>query len=136
MKSKFLLLASALVLSVATFAQKDELKTLKKIYGREKISDSDIADYKANLSKAEALVANSTEDDKVYFGFYKAMAPILELNAALANPEKSSNPNLASQYLTVDNLKLLVSNLNATVAFEKNQENKFIQMTLRLKLML
>lgn len=119
MKSKFVLLASALVLSVATFAQKDELKTLKKIYGREKNSDSDIADYKATLSKAETLVANSTEDDKVYFGFYKAMATILELNIALANPEKSKNPNLASEYLTVDNLNLLVSNLNATIAFEK-----------------
>ena len=119
MKSKFVLLASALVLSVATFAQKDELKTLKKIYGREKNSDSDIDDYKATLSKAETLVANSTEDDKVYFGFYKAMATILELNVALANPEKSKNPNLASEYLTVDNLNLLVSNLNATIAFEK-----------------
>ena len=36
MKSKVLLLVSSIILSTSAYAQKDELKTLKKIYGKEK----------------------------------------------------------------------------------------------------
>ncbi len=133
MKSKFVLLASALVLSFSTFAQKDELKTLKKIYAREKNSESDIADFKTTLSKAENLVATSSEDDKVYFGFYKAMAPILEFNAAMADPEKSKNPSLALNYFSPENLSLLVSNLNATLAFEKKSGKQLYTKDIEVK---
>ena len=133
MKSKFVLLVSALMLSFSTFAQKDELKTLKKIYAREKNSESDIADFKTTLSKAENLVANSSEDDKVYFGFYKAMAPILEFNVAMADPEKSKNPSLALNYFSPENLSLLVSNLNATLAFEKKSGKQLYTKDIEVK---
>ena len=119
MKSKVLLLVSSILLSTTAFAQKEELKTLKKIYGREKTSDSDMADYKATLSKAESLVANSTEDDKVYFAFYKAMSPVLEMNLVMSKPENLNNPALILKYLTVDNVSQLVTNLNATLDYEK-----------------
>lgn len=119
MKSKVLLLVSSILLSTAALAQKEELKTLKKIYGREKTSDSDMADYKATLSKAESLVANSTEDDKVYFAFYKAMSPVLEMNLVMSKPENLNNPALILKYLTVDNVSQLVTNLNATLDYEK-----------------
>lgn len=119
MKSKVLLLASAIILSTATFAQKDELKTLKKIYGREKTSDSDMELYKTTLTAAASLVANSTEEDKVYFAFYKAMSPVLELNLVMAKPENLNNPALILKYLTVDNVSQLVTNLNSTLDFEK-----------------
>ena len=39
---KKLVLSATLLLSVATFAQKDELKTLKKIYAKETISEKDL----------------------------------------------------------------------------------------------
>jgi len=133
MKSKFVLLVSALMLSFSTFAQKDELKTLKKIYAREKNSESDIADFKTTLSKAENLVANSSEDDKVYFGFYKAMAPILEFNVAMADPEKSKNPSLVLNYFSPENLSLLVSNLNATLAFEKKSGKQLYTKDIEVK---
>ena len=119
MKSKVLLLVSSILLSTAALAQKEELKTLKKIYGREKTSDSDMADYKATLSKAESLVANSTEDDKVYYAFYKAMSPVLEMNLVMSKPENLNNPALILKYLTVDNVSQLVTNLNATLDYEK-----------------
>jgi tetratricopeptide (TPR) repeat protein len=119
MKSKVLLLVSSILISTAALAQKEELKTLKKIYGREKTSDSDMADYKATLSKAESLVANSTEDDKVYFAFYKAMSPVLEMNLVMSKPENLNNPVLILKYLTVDNVSQLVTNLNATLDYEK-----------------
>jgi len=133
MKSKFVLLVSALMLSFSTFAQKDELKMLKKIYAREKNSESDIADFKTTLSKAENLVANSSEDDKVYFGFYKAMAPILEFNVAMADPEKSKNPSLVLNYFSPENLSLLVSNLNATLAFEKKSGKQLYTKDIEVK---
>ena len=96
MKSKVLLLVSSILISTATLAQKDELKTLKKIYGREKISDSDMELYKTTLVNGESLIAGSTEDDKVYFGFYKAMSPILELNLVMTKPENAKNPGSKS----------------------------------------
>ena len=119
MKSKSILLVTAMMLSLATFAQKDELKTLKKIYAKEKTSDADMAEYKATLAKVESLVASSTEDDKVYFGFYKAISPVLELNLMMSKPENITNAGLILNYLTVENVSQLVSNLNATLAFEK-----------------
>jgi hypothetical protein len=119
MKSKVLLLVSSIILSTTAFAQKEELKTLKKIYAREKTSDSDMAEFKATLTKAESLVANSTEDDKVYFAFYKAMAPVLEMNLVMSKPENLNNPALLMKYLTVDNVNQLVTNLIATLDFEK-----------------
>lgn len=119
MKSKLILLVSAMMLSVATFAQKEELKTLKKIYAKEKTSDADLAEYKATLLKAEPLVAGSTEDDKVYLAFYKAVTPVLELNLVLSKPENLNNLGLITKYLTVENVNQLVSNLNATLDYEK-----------------
>ena len=119
MKSKLILLVSAMLLSVVTFAQKEELKTLKKIYAREKTSDADMAEFKATLTKAEPLVVSSTEDDKVYFGFYKAMSPVLELTMVMSKPENMTNAGLILNYLTVENVNQLAVNLNATLAFEK-----------------
>ncbi len=119
MKSKVLLLVSSILISTAALAQKDELKTLKKIYGREKISDSDMELYKTTLVNGESLIAGSTDDDKVYFGFYKAMSPILELNLVMTKPENAKNPGLILKYLTVENVSMLVTNLNSTLAYEK-----------------
>lgn len=119
MKSKVLLLVSSILISTATFAQKDELKTLKKIYGKEKISDSDMELYKTTLVNGESLVAGSTEDDKVYFAYYKAVAPILEMTSALMNPAKSTDPSLASKILSVDKVNQFVAVANATKDYEK-----------------
>ena len=46
---KKLILGATLLVSVATFAQKDELKTLKKIYAKEEISEKDLEVYKSQL---------------------------------------------------------------------------------------
>ena len=125
MKIKILLLTGLLMVSASIFAQKDELKTLKKIYAREKISDSDLVEYKAMLLKAEPLVAVSIEDDKVYFAFYKAITPVLELNLVMSKPENLNNSGLLGKYLTVENINQLVSNLTATLAYEKKTGKQF-----------
>lgn len=119
MKSKFLLLVSSIILSTTAFAQKEELKTLKKIYGKEKISDSDMNLYNTTLLAAEPLVAASTEDDKVYFAYYKGVAPMLELTSALLDPAKNTDPLLSSKILSVDKVNQFVAAANATKEFEK-----------------
>ena len=74
---KKLLLSATLLLSVATFAQKDELKTLKKIYAKETISEKDLIAYK---TASDALETSATEEsDKVYAKFYKTMYPTVVL---------------------------------------------------------
>ncbi len=124
MKGKVLLLVSSIILSTTAFAQKNELKTLKKIYGKEKISDSDMELYKTTLTSAEALVAGSTEDDKVYFAYYKGVAPILEITSALLNPAKSADPTLFSKILSVDKVNQFVAAANAIKEYEKKSGNQ------------
>ena len=119
MKSKVVLLVASIVFSTTAFAQKEELKTLKKIYAKEKISDSDMELYKTTLTAAEPLVAGSNEDDKVYFAYYKGVAPILELTSALLNPEKNADPMLSSKILSVDKVNQFVAVANETRAYEK-----------------
>jgi tetratricopeptide (TPR) repeat protein len=119
MKSKYVILASAVLISVSAFAQKDELKTLKKLYAKEQPSDNDLAVYKATVLKAEPLVVNSDESDKVYLNFYKVMAPVLDLNSVMSKPENQNNPQLVLKYLNVQNVNLLVSGLNGVLDFEK-----------------
>ena len=92
---KKLLLSATLLLSVATFAQKDELKTLKKIYSKETISEKDLETYK---STSDALQTLATEEsDKVYAKFYKTMYPTVVLaskgdKATMQDQMKLYNP--------------------------------------------
>ena len=77
MTMKKLVLSATLLLSVATFAQKDELKVLKKIYAKETISEKDLAEYK---TASDALQSLATEEsDKVYAKFYNVMYPTVVL---------------------------------------------------------
>jgi predicted RNA-binding protein len=74
---KKLILGATLLVSVATFAQKDELKTLKKIYAKDEISEKDLEAYKTANDALQALA--SEESDKVYAKFYKVMYPTVVL---------------------------------------------------------
>jgi tetratricopeptide (TPR) repeat protein len=134
MKSKVVLLVSSILISTAAFAQKDELKTLKKIYGREKISDSDMELYKTTLSAAEPLVAGSTEEDKVYFAYYSGVAPIIELTSALLNPLKNTDPLLSSKILTVDKVNQFVTVANATREYEKKSGKQLLTTDINAKI--
>jgi tetratricopeptide (TPR) repeat protein len=119
MKIKTVLLTAFFVTSVGVFAQKDELKTLKKIYEKEKPSSKDFEEYTAMLVKAESLIANATEMDKVYFNFYKVNAPFMDLMLAMEKPENANNLSILSKYLTVQNVSQMTSGFNEVVAFEK-----------------
>lgn len=117
-KLKQILIASTLFVSVTTFAQKEELKGLKKLYAKEVPTPADMVEYKANLSKLETLAVE--ESDKVYTNFYKGMLPIMEITALGPN---ISQAKLMS-YITVPNIVNLEPALNATLDFEKKSGKK------------
>lgn len=118
MKVKQIIIAGTLLVSVATFAQKDELKSLKKIYGKEIPSLEDVNLYKSNITKLETLATE--EADKVYTNFYKSMLPILEISAL----GKTPMPDQVNKFISAEAIDQLAAGLNATLAFEAKSGKK------------
>lgn len=118
MKIKQIIIASTLLVSVASFSQKDELKALKKIYAKEIPSASDIVDYKSNVAKLESLA--SEESDKVYANFYKCMTPIMEISAL----GQAATPAQMMKFVNAKSISDLATGLNATLDFEKKTGKK------------
>ena len=122
MKIKHIVLTASILVSVSTFAQKEELKALKKIYAKEEIKGKDLVEYKDLVSKVEPLAVE--ESDKIYANFYKVMTPVLESLAV----DKTMTPvqiqaalmKLASPKAISD----LATGLNATLDFEKKTGKK------------
>ncbi|MCL9770941.1 hypothetical protein NAT47_10980 [Flavobacterium sp. HXWNR69] len=115
---KKLVLSATLLLSVATFAQKDELKTLKKIYSKNAITEKDLENYKLASDALQTLA--SEESDKVYAKFYKVMYPTVVLaskgeKATLEDQVKLYNPEFIKSYGEV---------INETLEFEKKSGKK------------
>ena len=118
MKNKFAIAVSvAFLFSSGAFAQKDELKTLKRIHDKDERSDKDVNEYKATLAKAEPLV--SAEADKVYFNYYKAEAPLIEISAFMLKPENQSRPQLALQFVTPDKIHQIAQAYVEVKEYEK-----------------
>ncbi|WP_298117300.1 tetratricopeptide repeat protein [Flavobacterium sp.] len=118
MKIKQIIIASTLLVSVASFSQKDELKALKKIYAKEIPSASDIADYKSNLNKLEPLATE--ESDKIYTNFYKCMLPIMEISSL----GPAATPAQMMKFVNAKSISDLATGLNATLDFEKKTGKK------------
>lgn len=115
---KKFVLSATLLLSVATFAQKEELKTLKKIYAKETISVKDLDAYKTASDALNTLAAE--ESDKVYAKFYSVMYPTIELaskgdKATMQDQMKLYNPEFIKQYGAV---------INETIDFETKSGKK------------
>lgn len=120
MKSKYLLLASAFLVSGLTYAQKDELKTLKKIYEKDEIKAKDLTEYKAAIEKSEPLLASASESDKVYLNYYKSLLPFIEAQEAASRPENRANPQAAlMKIFNANNIFQLADNTSKVVEFEK-----------------
>jgi tetratricopeptide (TPR) repeat protein len=85
MKGKYVLLASALLISVATFAQKDQIKAAEKALKGGKSQEAAII-----LMEAESLIANASDAEKAQFFFVKGNA-LLDL----ANKNVDANTNLS-----------------------------------------
>lgn len=81
MKKQFLLLLT-LGLSIATYAQKDEIKTADKA-----IKKSDFATAKAAIDKADGLIANADDKTKAKFYYLKGQtyAGLVKTDASATN---------------------------------------------------
>jgi len=117
-KMKKLILSATLLLSVAAFAQKDELKVLKKIYAKDAISEKDLEAYKAANDALQSLATE--ESDKVYAKFYNVMYPtvVLASKGAKATPQEQFslyNLNFIKEYAAV---------IDETMAFERKSGKK------------
>ena len=64
MKSKYVLLASALLISVSTFAQKDQIKAAEKA-----LKSGNSAEAKSILQQAESLLSSATDAEKAQYFF-------------------------------------------------------------------
>ncbi len=118
MKSNYLILMSAVLISVSTFAQKEELKALKKAYAKETLTPADIVEYKANVTRLQGLAVE--ESDKIYAGFYKSMLPLLEVMALGQN----ATPMQLIKLVNAKSISELATGLNATLDFEKRTKKK------------
>ncbi len=119
MKTKYSILATALLLSVGVFAQKDEFKTLKKIYEKDQPSAKDLVNYKEAVAKASPLVASSNEEDTAYLNFYKSSIPFIEMSEAMSKPENQSNPQNALKYFTAEKIASFAKHTQELLAYEK-----------------
>jgi tetratricopeptide (TPR) repeat protein len=120
MKIKRIIITGSLLVSMVAFSQKDELKTLKKIYTKEKTSPSDVSDYKATIIKLESLA--NEESDKVYLNFYKANVPQIELASLGTVPtsmqlQKTLTPKIVTEIATAT---------KATLEFESKSGKKIL----------
>mgnify|MGYP003599394938 CR=1 FL=1 len=122
MKIKQIIIASSLLVSVASFAQKDELKALKKIYAKEEIKGADLVQYKALVAKLEPLATE--EADKVYAGFYKSMTPILESLAIDKTMPPIQQQMAMAKLVSPKAISDLAVGLNTTLDYEKKSGKK------------
>lgn len=89
MKSKYVILASALLISVATFAQKDQIKAAEKA-----MKGGNSREAVTILQGAESLITNATDVEKAQFFFIKGNA---YLDLANKNVDTSTNLSLAAK---------------------------------------
>ena len=115
---KKIVLGVLLVVTSTTYAQKDELKTLKKLYDKEQLSADDFSKYKETVSKLETLAI--TEDDKAAAGFYKAMQPLAEMSTLGAQP----NPMMIQKLFTPETFTIMVNGMRSTLDYETKTGKK------------
>jgi tetratricopeptide (TPR) repeat protein len=95
MKSKYVILASALLISVATFAQKDQIKNAEKA-----LKGGDAQGALAQLKDAENLIANAKDTEQAQFYFVQGNAFL-----DLANKKVEEGKNLLA---AADSYKKLI----------------------------
>lgn len=98
-------LAASLLLSLSAFAQKDELKALKKLNDKGAETQTYTAEFKTLLDKAEPSIANATNEQKADFYFYKAQYGL---------GEAKKNPATA-----ITTLPVVLEDYNKVIELEK-----------------
>ena len=89
MKSKYVILASALLISVIAFAQKDQIKAAEKA-----LKAGNAQEAVTILNGAESLIANAEASEKAHFYFVNGNA---HLDLANKKVEEGKNLNAAAK---------------------------------------
>jgi len=134
MKSKYVVLASALLISVASFAQKDELKAAEKAF--KKGNSQEAATI---LQGAESLISSASDDEKAQFFFLKGNTYLdlanknvdadknLSLAAdaylSLVDAEKASGKSKYSSQATKSIIEIKYKLINSAIADSKVDKN-------------
>ena len=118
---KVVILAGALLISGVSFAQKNELKSLKKILEKTEAPDAkQLVEYRSNATAAEGLIGTADASDKVYINFYSAITPLLEYNSASVAAKGANSDALAKRFFTQAKLEKMVSSMQAVLDLEKS----------------
>jgi hypothetical protein len=106
MKSKYVLLASALLISVATFAQKDQIKAAEKA-----LKGGNSQEAVNILQAAESASATAPDAEKAQFLFVKGNAYL-----DLANKKVDADNNLSLAAKSYQDL-IAIENFNTSCGF-------------------
>ena len=97
------LIAASLLLSVSVFAQKDELKALRKLTNKDEMPN--MQEFKKLLDEAEATLGSADQEQKSDFYYYKSQYAVAQM---------MMNPATAQK-----NLDMAIESLNKVVELEK-----------------
>jgi len=122
MNLRKIVLSGAILFSMATFAQKSEFRSIKRIYEKPEIKGKDLEEYKSLVAQLQPLVTE--ESDKVYANFYKGMIPVLEIFALDATATPAQQQALMMKYGNSKSISEVAIALNATLDYEKKSGKK------------
>jgi tetratricopeptide (TPR) repeat protein len=112
MKIKYAIAAS-LLLSIGAYAQKEELKALKKLDDKEKPTPADFTEYKRLLDVAEPKMNAATPEQQNEFNYYKGS---YALAAMMINPATGGT-----------NFPLALDSFNKVIEAEKTGKKKYTE---------
>jgi tetratricopeptide (TPR) repeat protein len=112
MKIKYAIAAS-LLLSIGAYAQKEELKALKKISEKEKPTPADVTETKTLLDAAESKMSAATPEQQAEFNFYKGRYAFISM---AMNPASGGT-----------NFPLALEGFNKVIEIEKAGKKKYTE---------
>lgn len=124
-----IVLGLSLLVATTAFAQKDELKTLKKIYDKGQVAADDITKFKTTLASLETVA--TTAEDKIASKYYKAMLPMVEIKTFGSQPTASQ----LEQVLTPEVTSILVASMNETLRYEASSDKKIFTSDINLNIL-
>lgn len=112
MKGKYVM-AAALLFSLSGFAQKEELKAIRKITEKEKPTATDFQEFKRLLTEVEPKIEAATPEQQIDYNYYKGIFALGEMQA---------NPTMAQM-----NFSIMLKHLNKVIELEKNGKKKYTE---------
>lgn len=124
MKIKNVILSGTLLIGLVSFAQKDELKSLRKLYTKDQLKTEDVAEFKSLSAKLDGLATE--ESDKKYAAFYKSQFPYVEVLTINPATTPESLQNQLSKIFTPQNVLDMVEGITSMMAYEKTSSKKVL----------